>query len=368
MGAHHRHHKSPGSTADPYRNLYVLAACRPRGFTGGTMICRPARGFTLIEALVAISIVAILAALGLPAIQSAREASRRAWCASNLKEIGLALNNYHATNQAFPFYIDWNRDIPPGFKTGQSMLTSSLVRLLPFMEQGTLFNALNFLLEDDPSGNLPANATASGVTLAVLLCPSDGSAFPAAGGNNYRASIGVGPQWGPNVESPDSGNGFFDAMVGRIDAGSITDGLSHTVAFSERLRGSDQPKSAQPERDYSDLSPYPDAVLRDADYALGWCRVAAAQGATAYVMGGQTWFIERRDTTSFCHAQEPNGTIPDGLVRAYPTSWGISTARSWHFGGVNTLMGDGSVTFTQETIARATWRALGTRNGGEIVE
>jgi prepilin-type processing-associated H-X9-DG protein len=301
-------------------------------------------------------------------VQAAREAARRTSCENNLKQIGIALNSYLSSYNAFPYYISDYSSGPPVIKTGAAQFSAVHVRLFPYLEQGPLFNALNLFLEQDPVTGIPANATAVQTTVAVYLCPSDGSSFPESGGNNYRLSVGVGPQWGPNVESPDSGDGFFDARAGRIHAGSFPDGLSHTVALSERLRGTGQEGSGTPERDYSDLSPYPDAAVRDADFALGWCRVAARERGMVFVLGGSTWLEERREYTSFCHAQEPNGPIPDALAIGYPTSWGISTARSWHSGGVNALMGDGSTRFVKETIERRIWRGLGTRSGGELVD
>lgn len=330
------------------------------------MIQRCPRGFTAIELLVAILLVGVLVALLFPAVQTAREAARRASCSNNLRQMGVALNSYYAAYEAFPYYVANYRYAPPsGIKTGPVQLLSAQVRLLPYLEQATLFHAINVDLQQDPRDGVPANETAASITLSVYLCPSDGSRFTQAGGNSYRASVGIGPQWGPNMESPDSGNGFFDEKVTLMSASLFVDGLSNTVAFSERLRGSGLEPNGQPERDYSNLMPYPEAALRTADYALQWCRVAAIQQGMTFTQGGASWLEERRENTSFCHGQEPNGRIPDALARSYPTSWGISTARSWHHGGVFALTGDGATSFVLETIDRRVWRALGTRSGGE---
>ena len=328
-------------------------------------------GVTLIELLVVISMISLLIALLLPAVSAARESARRAACMNNLKQIGLSLQMYLGTNGAFPYYLNrfWKVDVP--HDRGALMPFSAHVRLLPYLEQEAIANSINYNLEgyNNPFGGgfNVANTTSKNTTVKTFLCPSDGSSFALPAGNNYRGNIGVGPTWGPTIESPDSGGGFYDYMTGSLTPSSFHDGLAYTVAYSERLRGSGVQSVGSPERDYSTLF-YTDAPLRDADFALGWCRVAAREFGMNVLISGQTWFLERREFTSYCHAQEPNGAIPDGLHIEYPTSWGISTARSLHFGGVNALCADGSTRFVVETINRKVWRGLSTRSGGEIVE
>ena len=329
------------------------------------------KGVTLIEVLVVISLISMLIALLLPAVSSARESARRATCKNNLKQIGLSLHMYLSANGTFPYYINrfWKTEVPRDL--GPLMPFSAHVRLLPYLEQVQLANSINFDLEgyNSPIGNglNAANTTSKNTSIQLFLCPSDSTSFATVVGNNYRGNLGIGPQWGPNIESPDSGGGFYDYMTGSLTPASFHDGLAHTVAYSERLRGSGEQSAGFPERDYSPLN-YTDAPLRDADFALGWCRVAAREFGMTHVNSGRTWFLERREFTSYCHAQEPNGAIPDSLNIEYPTSWGISTARSLHFGGVNALCADGSTRFVVETIDRKIWRGLSTRSGGEIVE
>jgi prepilin-type N-terminal cleavage/methylation domain-containing protein/prepilin-type processing-associated H-X9-DG protein len=326
-------------------------------------------GFTLIELLIVISITGVLAGLLLPAVQAAREAARRAKCANNLKQLGLALANYEGASGSYPYhlpYTDRTEVGPPPADRAEYFSVQS--RLLPYMEQTTLFNAINFDIEPYPVANVsphPTNLTACRTTVGSFLCPSDGIATGSR--NSYRANLGVGPALSTHAESPDSGNGFF-TYPGQIGPANIPDGLSHTVAMSERLCGTGSKDRIVPERDFGDLSSYPNAVFDTADTALGWCRVAGRSKFPGFSKAGWTWYISGREHTSYTHTQEPNGSVPDGLNQGYNPGWGVATARSWHSGGVNAVMGDGSVRFVSEHVERRVWRGLGTRNGGELVE
>ena len=142
--------------------------------------------------------------------------------------------------------------------------------------------------------------------------------------------------------------------------------LSHTVAYSERLLGTGDGSSISPNRDFSEFAVMKFCVERDADYALECCRLAASQNFPVYRQGGAAWLFGDYGAGAYNHAQEPNGRIPDAIT--VHSGFGIVSARSHHPGGVNSLMGDGSVRFVKETIARKVWRGLGTRNGDELVE
>ena len=328
------------------------------------MNVRRARGFTLIEMMVVVSIIGILAGLLIPAVQAAREAARRQSCLSNLRQIGLALHNYLAANQTFP----------PNALGGEPALLfgsrfySAHLRILPYLDQIPLYSSVNLSLNFNWAVSYAAGFTAFRTTVSTFLCASDATGLPAAHANNYFGNVGVGPTYGTSAETPDSGNGFYCQNYA-IDPSWFSDGLSHTVAYSERLRGTgDESVLVVPARDFGNLEPYGDASTRTADYALAWCRVASAQNFPTFRQGGDTWAETDRLFTNYCHAQEPNGIIPDAVNRAYVPSYGISTARSWHRGGVNVLMADGSARFATETVARYVWRALGTRNGAELVE
>ncbi len=334
-------------------------------------------GFTLIELLVVISIIGLLVALLLPAVQSARESARRAQCINNLRQIGLALHNYEASSRSFP--INWSYNLKHPWASDKylsdiSRPYSALTRILPHLEQAALYSSINFDVQNtgDPGSNsynssypFPENVTASKTSLAVFLCPSDDPSRPTTHGSNYRGNHGVGPRAGTTYETRDSGNGFY-TIDSALGPSSFPDGLSHTVAYSERLRGSGAGAGIFPNRDFGEIGVVVHCVDRDADIALLCSQLAATRGFPEYRNAGFTWFLGDFECTAYCHAQEPNGPIPDAIMSGL---WsGVVTARSQHPGIVNSLMADGSVRSVADTIARRTWRSLGTRNGDELVE
>src|SRR6516165_1888378 len=209
---------------------------------------RNRRGFTLIELLVVIAIIAVLIALLLPAVQGGREAARRAQCVNKPKQIGLAIHNYHSTNNALPrgdgaWWIEW----------------SAHTLLLPYIEQGPIYNAINFV-DTQPFGQTPmpndnaANTTAEYRTISGFLCPSDQDRLTSPDGhNNYMANSGSAPNcdyggnaWAPSWNGPTAGpfiyssNGVDTGPPGFggsfVNIAGITDGTSNTAAFSERVK------------------------------------------------------------------------------------------------------------------------------------
>jgi prepilin-type processing-associated H-X9-DG protein len=330
--------------------------------------------------LVAISVMSILIALALPAVQAAREAARRGQCQNNLRQIGLAVHGYTTQNDCFPVTITNSRSRPTyeGYYAPQ-------VRLLPYLEHHSLYSSVNFESGSAPLETLnwgpfqhgesqlyAINSTAANSRIATFLCPSDAGPFDSSG-NNYRGNAGVGPDAWASAEHPDSGNGLFPSGVDCVMMAQVPDGFSHTAAFSEKLRGSNQqpPNTLTgvdahplPERDAYPLSMF----VRTADDALTGCRIAARPWQSGYVYGGKWWFWSGRERTLYDHAQSPNGSIPDCFNSAHRTAKGMATARSLHRGGVNVLMGDGSVRFVSDSIALPVWRGMGSRNGGELVD
>jgi prepilin-type N-terminal cleavage/methylation domain-containing protein/prepilin-type processing-associated H-X9-DG protein len=338
------------------------------------------QGFTIIELLVVVGLLCLLIAFLLPAVQSAREAARKSQCAHNLRQIGLAIHNYHTTYSCFPVCITsaflYGK---PGSAVDELLYSGTFaphVRLLPYLDLLPVYNSVNFFTgsgsPDHPivtptvtgeGAAIAINATASNTQVSMFLCPSDGGALSASG-NNYRANVGNGPAGGRSAEYRDSGNGLFQE-IGLTRINDVIDGLSHTAAFSERLRGSGLDTDLSPERDVWPMPPY----AQSADELLTGCMITARPGARpTFSRSGDWWFWLGRDRTLYTHTQEPNGKTPDCLFIGMTPPYGMSTARSWHYNGVNVLMGDGSLRFVLETIDLSIWRGLGTRNGGELID
>jgi prepilin-type processing-associated H-X9-DG protein len=339
---------------------------------------RRTTGFTLLEVLVVLGATSIVIALALPAVQAAREAARRAQCKSNLRQVGLALHLYHGDHGTFPPQsLGEPFPIKPGTKDWYQGFYSIHSRLLPYLELRSYFNAVNFSLSTHPETldwpwdaidlayNVP-NETVRQTRVGVFLCPSDQGAFSATG-TNYRGNTGVGPDLNTTQEYPDSGNGLFPDTT-LVTLAMVPDGMSHTAAFSERLRGSGRATDPSPERDSFRLQ----SLALTADDVLVGCRADAWPDprfrSPFFPSQGRWWFWSGRERTIYNHAQVPNGKVPDCLYGGMRTGLGMATARSHHPGGVHVMMADGSVRFVLESVSQAVWRGFGTRNGGELVD
>ena len=331
------------------------------------MRTRSRRGFTLIELIVVVAVLCILVAILLPAVQAAREAARRTQCASNLRQIGLATQQYLATFDCFPSNI-----IGRGDDAQWQTFYSVHLRLLPYLEQRALYDATNFMATTYPETwkcTWPTadavnslNLTVQQTGVALFLCPSDGGPFGGIG-VNYRGNAGTGPDGWTSAEHPDSGNGLLPE-ISLVRLAGVPDGLAHTALFSERLRGSNGP-AIDLERDSFAL----EYLAYTTDDLILDARVSArSSNDVRFYRQGHSWFWTGRERTLYNHAQTPNGSIPDAIYPGNLTARGMTTARSNHPGGVNVLMGDGAVRFVAETISQAPWRGLGTRNGHELVD
>jgi len=336
------------------------------------------RAFTLVELLVVIAIIGILVALLLPAVQAAREAGRRTQCLNNMKQIGIALHNYHDTLKKLPF---GKGPSYPGAAGYARWSTHAL--MLPYMEQANLSNAIDFNFAPETPGMggvmafMPAYQNPGGQNGVIcrtlipgFLCPSDGtSPGDWKGQNNY-----TGNQGGWLCDRGDAAPAPSDISPGELQTGvfyflsrctlaSVTDGLSNTAFFSEKLRGDGTP------RPKSDLFSMPNQTSLNATYQT--CITLNTATATPLTSKwGWSWVMGENCCTLYNHVSTPNTTSCAGIP--FPgtmTNMAMQvSANSQHPGGVNMMLGDGSTRFVANTVDLAVWRALGTRSGGESVE
>jgi prepilin-type N-terminal cleavage/methylation domain-containing protein/prepilin-type processing-associated H-X9-DG protein len=382
---------------------------------------RDRAGFTLIELLVVIAIIGVLVSLLLPAVQSAREAARRAQCTNNLKQIGIALHNYNSAVGCFPpgrmypdqtvpatgrqdasAYSSYGGTVTPGVWNGHF---SVHCHLLNYMEQVPAYNALNFGVTNlgritTGGGTTPLSPNYTSYVLAqsTFTCPSDDPG-PRDGvaENSYRANFGgstasaggylrATSPYNERYTGAGAPNGAFDYGPG-LTVARFRDGTSNTVFFAERLKGSGL-TSGGTKADHIYLSsgafsasspniPVDPGVVGSlfdtcksrvplaTDFFTGNGRWP--QGSDYCDGWGFSWYI----STLYNHVATPNWQGWDCGVGTslsdVPFDHGIVSARSYHPGGVNVLLGDGSVKFIKDSVALPTWRALGTRAGGEAI-
>lgn len=317
-------------------------------------------GFTLVELLVVIAIIGVLVALLLPAVQAAREAARRSSCQNNLKQIGLSLHNFHDTMGYFP---------PSGQVAAGATGTSWSVqaRLLPFLEQGNLNNLINF--------NLPysSQVQVAKTKVPVYQCPSDPNSnrerpdgaithFPL----NYGVNSGTWFVFDPNSQTGGDGIAHVNSMLGFA---SVTDGTSNTIAFAEV-------KSYQA---YFRNSGSPNAV--NAPFPANAAAISGMGGSFKADSGHTEWVDFRVHQTGFTGTFAPNTKVPhtdSGKLydidynsyregeSATNMTYAAVTSRSYHSGGAQVNLVDGSVKLINSNIQLSTWRALTSRSGGEV--
>lgn len=323
--------------------------------------------FTLIELLVVIAIIAVLIGLLLPAVQKVREAAARSTCSNNMKQMALAVHNFHDTNGRLPAAQQSANAVGPG----STNRLSGWVPLLPFMEQQALLeqarsvglNVQPWLAGDNPAWAIQVNN---------FLCPSDSAQrLGGVGNTNFMFC------WGDSVDQT-GGNtrGMFgngNASAG--DLVSIRDGTSNTLMLSERMRTSSNNlhRTARPLGTITT----PAECLATYDPAPAMMNYTT----TASDWPGRRWPDGLRAFTGFTTNLPPNS--PSCTETDWDGSNGIFPATSNHPGGVNVAMGDASVRFVRENIdagnpgasARGivgfspfgVWGAMGTKNGGETV-
>jgi prepilin-type N-terminal cleavage/methylation domain-containing protein/prepilin-type processing-associated H-X9-DG protein len=288
------------------------------------------RGFTLIELLVVIAIISVLIALLLPAVQSAREAARRAQCVNNLMQLGLALQSYESAHEVLPpGVVDWSGpvlDQPKGYGFGW------LTQILPYYEMKNVYNHFNMKL----GLYEPANSTTRTNLARSLLCPSDGG--PSRDGNRIAMTSYAGVHH--DVEAPIAADNhgvlFLNSAIRYED---VSDGASMTLYVGEKLN---------------------DAL------DLGW-----ASGSRASLRNtGSRPSSARFGTVA---PRRPKGAAPgddddEGEAGTEGTSAFVGGFASRHPGGSNFVFGDGAVRFIKTSIAAKVYQHLGNRADGEVID
>jgi prepilin-type N-terminal cleavage/methylation domain-containing protein/prepilin-type processing-associated H-X9-DG protein len=373
---------------------------------------RPERGFTLVELLVVIAIIGILVALLLPAIQSARESARRMQCMNSVKQCALAAINYESAKGYFPpgrLEPDWVANgiekkagytsyegVQPNDKTG---FISAFIWMLPYMEESAIFDKINFdrgfsnrLTSGGGATPTNPNYEAFANAAGIFICPSDPNSERIICECNYRYNFGGSTTYAGAWKVDElttrmldgvdfRGNGAFSIGKKGLKAKDFLDGLAHTAFFSERTKGSgNDPASSlptladmirmpggggsyiPPELHYTKCSGYTPTVdgfnltsagrwLPTSDYCNGWPFAGYSN-------------------SQYNHVAPPNWNGYDcGSFSAFPDTPGehaIVSARSEHSGVVNVAFGDGHGDSVSDDIDLNVWRAMGSRNGGEV--
>jgi prepilin-type N-terminal cleavage/methylation domain-containing protein/prepilin-type processing-associated H-X9-DG protein len=381
------------------------------------MLRAPRRtAFTLIELLVVIAIIAILIGLLLPAVQKVREAAARAKCSNNLKQCGLAAHNYESTNGYLP--PQYGTVYANG--TTYSNNASPQALMLPYVEQASKYSQFNFnygtwndAIATDVNGNpMPGVAASPDINMAarmqdipIYVCPSDASSTirgadsantadvtKQEGRLNYMACVGTTNRAMPMITGPGAsvatpnllgvfGQGTIPStsqQVKGIPIIGITDGTSNTALFAEVMRGTEPWPRISGQRTSNSIvlddsvSGYPESDGRTAPS----CAVGGSAWTATISYAGLEYERWLPGTTYYTHTLPPNWNRLNSSAQQYNCgTYTLSNcfyclhvaASSYHSGGVNVCMGDGSVRFVTDSIDFATWQAMGTRSGGEAL-
>jgi prepilin-type N-terminal cleavage/methylation domain-containing protein/prepilin-type processing-associated H-X9-DG protein len=356
------------------------------------------RGFTLIELLVVIAIIAVLIALLLPAVQAAREAARRASCINNLKQIGIALHNYMQTNDCVP-----PGGLPVTLATGGTSAAnasfSAQARLLQFIEQGSVYNSMNFAygcFNSKDTYGCAANSTVCASRLSVFICPSQtppswpvtrvtGQTYVGPG-CSYFASMGSTLEFtaGNTGGLP---NGLFPYAGPAIGLRDVQDGASNTIAFGEWRIGSGMNSTLTIPSDIVYVNSLPNGVTRNTgsmnlplanagNALITWlnsCVKMATPGGAARDSDsatlGESWAFSLPGYTQGNINYSPNPPYPACMWAGTGTqdSGGVFGLASLHPGGANAVFCDGSVKFLKNSVSLPTIWALGSKAQGEVV-
>ena len=349
---------------------------------------RNRRAFTLIELLVVIAIIAILIALLLPAVQQAREAARRTQCRNNLKQLGIALHNYHDNFNMFtPNPVAAVSEDPAGPYFQAWVAWSGLTMLLPYVDQAPLYNRINFAYRWDNNNGGTVNNTMARTQLPAYVCPSDPGANVRYTANmaqtSYGLSTGPGSNWNLSAQPP----GFATLYTGSRTR-DIIDGTSNTIAMSElriglnngpypignkrepyfrvvvgnRLQRTNNTagrvwNNSQAHRDL--INAYYQTCLSMYDQGQGWDGSSDEQGR--FWAAGRVYWGPWHTTLI-----GPNAG-PSCDFDASVTDMDVKEPSSYHVGGVHCLLGDGAVKFVSENIDQGIWIGAGSTKGNEAI-
>lgn len=340
-----------------------------------TRIVVRGRGFTLIEVLVVIGIIAVMIALLLPAVQAAREAARRLQCVNNLKQLGLAVLAY----------CDADGVLPPAAATGPEWSNnfSMKARILPFLEATAVFHALNMSFFQES----PQNATSRTTMVDAFVCPSDPNVpcgtFDVSGPGarqvaytSYPNNLGTTPtNNGGRYDGPAyfMGAGTVASVAGlapTVALAHIADGTSGTALWGEMIRGRNGTTSPGPNQVYAMSIPAPS---KNTFVPLATF-VDACEGATAlagFDYKGRVWGTDSAaQGGGYSHIMTPNRKACVFLGQVQPVEYSAVCvgASSFHPGGVNVGFLDGSVRFVRDGVEPRTWWAIATKAGGEVID
>ncbi|MCX7665148.1 MAG: DUF1559 domain-containing protein [Gemmataceae bacterium] len=317
------------------------------------------QGFTLIELLVVIAIIAILIGLLLPAVQKVRAAANKTTCTNNLKQLGIALHNYHDPNGGLP------SNIRPGFTNSLRVRWTTL--LLPYLEQENLLNGIDL----NQNWSSPINVPAVSRRLKVMECPAspngtvlDGAPppenwLPIAANGDYAGFYGVSQEL-VTLGLVDPASAGVDrgaiSKTTQLNYSSFTDGLSNTIHLTE---------SAGRPHIYRNGRLVVTANGNNRVNGGGWCRPASElnllRGSTADGLSFPGPFaINVTNGENLGVYQVPNGHPFYGVD-------GTGQIYAFHTGGANALFADGSVRFLRSSLSIRVLAALVTRNGGEPI-
>jgi len=340
-------------------------------------------GFTLIEVLVVISIIALLLGITIPAVQRIRESARRVQCLNHLKQVGIGLASHQSVQGHFPSAMLTSKG-SDGRHMGFDDRYPVLYQLLPHIDQPNLYNSINFKPYSQKQSIVSnPNQTAYNTRVNLFVCPSDSKTASSLAPVSYRLNAGV-PRFnvsngGPLPIDPAQPGDYlatdaaFELMT-FLSARDFPDGLSQTAGFSERLVGSLSTTQFDPSRDFWYANAIGLIKVTTADQLVSACSSSNSTPSHFFTRLGHSWAGNNFSSSWYNHCSPPNPRMPDCTMDFQPPNpeYGLInlvavSAKSGHSAGVHTLMMDGSVKFVADQIAPTVWRSLGSRNGAELI-